>query len=360
MKLGSTGVAMRAVAPREYIRERLSSTPFVPHPRLRNQHAQTILGSVLPRKAEAVRATSRERTFQTTPDTQVVARCHWQTCLGNTEKPVNTLPTLLVSHGMEGSVESSYMLGIAEKALRAGFNVIRLNTRNCGDTERLTPTLYNAGLTEDIRQVAEELHEVDGITDLYLVGVSLSGNMTLKLAGEYGAAAPHHVRGVAVISPAVDLASSADALEKGSNWVYQRRFTNSLKRRLKRKAELFPERFNAEKLAEVKSVRQFDDAYTATHAGYLDSQDYYHRASALRIIDKVKLPTLVIHAQDDPFIPHDPLLAPEVVNNPSIAVLLPERGGHVGFLGEPRPDEDNRWAENRVIDFVKAMHATRR
>jgi uncharacterized protein len=351
------GAATRAVAPGRYIRERLAHPAFAPHPALPNSHAQTILASILPRKAESVRRTARRRVFQTAPDAQIVAECHWAS--DGVGRPAKDVPTLLLLHGIEGSIESSYMLGVAEKALRAGFHAIRINTRACGGTEDLSLTFYNAGLTADARAIIAELEEADGLTNLYVIGFSLSGNVALKLAGEYGARAPRSLRGVAVVSPSVDLALCAQAIESPSNFIYQRRFVNSLKRRLLRKAALAPGRYDVSSLSAIRTIRQFDDAYIAREAGYRDASDYYAKASALPFVPNIKLPTLIVHAQDDPFIPYAPLLSPEVSENRNVAVLLTEKGGHVGFLGKPVMREDHRWAENRVIQFVETMHAVR-
>ncbi|MGQ9896624.1 MAG: YheT family hydrolase [Acidobacteriota bacterium] len=355
MQLGALGTVTRAVTPRTYLLERLQQRPFIPHPLLVNPHLQTILGSVWPRHLPLVKQTGQPRAFQTCPDTSVTAVCHWQPGRAPAD-----CPTLLLLHGMEGSVESSYMRGIAEKALRAGFHVIRLNTRTCGGTEHLSPHLYNAGLTEDVRAVITALAEQDGVRDIYVVGVSLSGNVVLRLAGEYGAQAPRQVRGVAAISPAADLAVSTAAIERHSNWLYHRRFVRSLKARLKRKAALFPHLYDAKRLAQIRTIREFDDAYTAVAAGYENAADYYYRASAVRIAAAIRLPTLIIHAQDDPFIPAAPLHEPAFAENPCIAVLLTERGGHVGFLAARPENEDPYWAEHRIVDFVQALDAARR
>ncbi len=355
MQLGALGTTTRAVTPRTYLLERLRTCPFVPDPRLTNPHLQTILGSVLPRRTPLVRQTGRLRTFQTRPDTAVTGICHWQP--GQTP---DARPLLLLLHGMEGSVESGYMRGLAEKALRAGFHVIRLNTRTCGGTEHLSPHLYNAGLTEDVHAVLAELGERDGVTDVYVVGISLSGNVVLRLAGEYGASAPRHVRGVAAISPSADLMASTAAIERRGNWFYHRHFVRSLKARLRRKAALFPDRYDARHLAQIRTIREFDEVYTSVAAGYVNATDYYHRASAVRVAAAIRLPTLIIHAQDDPFIPAAPLCQPPFADNHSIAILLTEHGGHVGFLAADGEDADRRWAEHRIVDFVRALDAIRR
>jgi len=175
----------------------LERTPFIPHPALRNAHAQTLIGTFIRRRFKLVIENTEARIFDIAPGVQVLAHCSWQ-------KDRASKPTLLIVHGMEGSTESRYMLGTAEKALEAGYNVVRVNFRNCGGTEHLTPTLYHAGLTDDIRQTVAELIERDGLSEIYLAGFSLGGNVVLKLAGEYGEKIPPQIRGVAAVSPSIE------------------------------------------------------------------------------------------------------------------------------------------------------------
>jgi predicted alpha/beta-fold hydrolase len=333
---------------KERILERLSRTPFIPLPKLRNAHAQTLAGAVIPRRFKAVAENSEPRYFDTAPGVRVLAHCSWQ-------KERNRRPTLVLLHGMEGSTESRYMLGTAEKALGAGFNAVRVNTRNCGGTEHLTSTLYHAGQTEDLRQIIAELVERDGLGELYIAGFSLGGNVVLKLAGEYGSAAPQQLKGVIGISPSIDLSASADAIELRSNILYNMRFIWSLRTRMRRKARLFPERYDASGLRGVWSIRKFDDVYTAPHSGFGNVANYYERASSLQFISRIAVPTLIVHAQDDPFIPFESFRHPDIEANPNVVLLAPEQGGHVGFISADREGEDRFWAEAMAVEFVKAI-----
>src|SRR5262252_5962985 len=171
------------------IASQLLERPFVPHPALRNTHAQTIAAALIPRRPKLLPRRTRLRNFDVAEGVRVVAHCSWQ------DDP-RSHPTALIVHGLEGSSESAYMIGTAEKALASGFNVLRLNLRNCGGTEHMTTTLYHAGLTVDVRQIVRELNGADGLREIYLVGFSLGGNIVLKLAGETGSAAPETVKGV--------------------------------------------------------------------------------------------------------------------------------------------------------------------
>lgn len=323
----------------------LGRHPFIPHPALKNPHAQTIAGTMIRRRFKSLDARTESRFFDTQPGVRVLAHCSWQ-------EERTSRPTVVIAHGMEGSTESRYMLGTAEKALGAGFNAVRVNYRNCGGTEHLTPTLYHAGLTEDLRQIIDELIQHDGLHEIYLIGFSLGGNMVLKLGGEYGSSTPAAVRGVVGVSPSIDLAACADAIEMRKNVIYKMRFVKSLRDRMARKAKLFPGRYDASLLRGIRTIRQFDDAYVAPHCGFRDSADYYERASALRVIDRISVPTLIIHAKDDPIIPFAPIERPEVEANPNVVVLAPEQGGHVGFISGNAEGERRFWSEIKAVEFV--------
>jgi len=333
---------------KEEIINQLSQTPFTPHPAIRNAHSQTLAGTLIRRRFKLITEHSEPRIFDSAPGVKVLAHCSWQ-------KERASTPTLLIVHGMEGSTESRYMLGTAEKALEAGFNVVRVNFRNCGGTEHLTPTLYHAGLTDDIRQIIAELIERDGLYEIYLAGFSLGGNVALKLAGEYGQRVPPQLRGVAAVSPSIDLESCADAIELRSNIIYHTRFIWSLRSRLRRKAKLFPDRYDASHLRGIWTIRKFDDVYTAPHMGFRNVAHYYERASALPFIKHITAPTLIVQAKDDPFIPFAPFERPEVTTNPNVALLATDHGGHVGFISANADGDKRFWAEVMLIEFVKLM-----
>jgi predicted alpha/beta-fold hydrolase len=232
---------------------------------------------------------------------------------------------------------------------------VRVNTRNCGGTEHLTPTLYHAGLTEDVRQIIVELTERDGLTEVYVAGFSLGGNVAVKLAGEYGDSVPGQLRAVIAVSPSIDLNASADAIELRSNTIYNMRFVWSLRTRMRRKARLFPERYDESRLRGVWSIRKFDDVYTAPHAGFGNVANYYARASALQFINRITIPTLIVHAQDDPFIPFESFQHPDIEANSNVVLLAPKRGGHVGFISADCEGEERFWAERIAVEFIKLI-----
>jgi uncharacterized protein len=323
---------------------------YVPIPWLRNGHRMTIYTWARPRRFPNLPA-PESRLFEVARDARVLAKCHWQ--------PKRTAsPTLLLLHGLEGSADAHYMRGIADKAFSQGFNVVRLNQRNCGGTDHLSVGVYNSGLTADPAAVIRELVERDGLPALSVAGYSLGGNLTLKLAGEYGSAAPAALRSFAAVSPTLDLTACIEALERPSNWLYQQNFLLSLKRRIRRKRRLYPDRYTTAPLARVRSVRDFDDAYTAPMSGYRDAADYYHRASALRVAGAIRVPTLIVTSADDPFVPVEPFSDPAVTGNPAIRLVITSRGGHCGFVSRSVDRFDGYWAERTVVAFTKAQAGT--
>jgi predicted alpha/beta-fold hydrolase len=272
--------------------------------------------------------------------------CRWQ--------PDKTRrPTMILWHGIEGSASSIYMLAMAQKAYRAGFNVVRMNIRNCGGTEHLTPTLYHGGMSSDLGVVLEQLVRRDGLDRILMVGFSLGGNMLLKLAGEYGESPPRELLACAAISPSVDLKASAQLINTKRNWLYHQSFVIKLKRKIQLKHQLYPDKYELTPLSRIKTIRDFDEAYTSRANGFENADDYYHRASAIRVADQIRVPTLIIHAQDDPFIPFSPLEEESLRENPYLFVLAPKSGGHVAFVSSATNGEDRFWAENRVLEFCQ-------
>jgi hypothetical protein len=333
------------------IAHRLQAKPFKPHQRFTGGHAQTFAAYYWPRHTLLKRAHSMDepRLFEVEPGVRLLAHCRWQ-------KDKLSHPTMILIHGLEGSNLSVYMLGTSEKAYRQGFNVVRLNLRNCGNTEHLTPTLYHAGLSSDVRIILRELIEQDNLSNIFITGFSMGGNICLKLAGEEADLAPRELAGVCAISPTIDLSSCVDAIERRSNRLYKYSFLRSMKNRIRRKQKLFPELYDTRNLSRIRRLRDFDERYTSVGGGFNNAEEYYESASAFRVIRHVKTPTLIIHAQDDPFVPFYPCRDPSITENPFIVFLAPEHGGHVGFVGADANGEDRFWMENRVVEFCKLTY----
>jgi uncharacterized protein len=324
----------------------MPNVDFVPHALLRNGHAMTIAAAYVPRLFTLPRA--EQRLFQVDQFSRLLAICHWQ---GGKRRDQ---PVLAIVHGLEGSADSNYMRGVAEKAFKRGFHVVRLNQRNCGGSERLTPTLYNSGMSGDYRAVFEELASGDGFEQIFFAGYSMGGNLVTKMAGEYGDEVPRALRGVCAICPAIDLSSCADALERKDNYLYQRHFTSGLMARYARKAQLFPGRYPRNGFGRIRTVREFDDKITAPCFGFRDAEEYYESASAKHVIAQVRVPMLMITAEDDPFVPYVSFLAARVERNPAIRFVAPEHGGHCAFISNMSGPE-RFWAEQRIVEFCHSL-----
>jgi hypothetical protein len=285
------------------------------------------------------------RYFEVEPGTRVLGHCYWQPDRASR-------PLLLGLHGLEASSSAHYMQGLARKAYVRGFNVLLLNQRNCGGTEALCAGLYHSGLTADPVHVLQEVVATDGIERVVVAGYSLGGNLALKLAGEYGSAPPPQLRAVCAVSPVIEVGHCVDALDRRSNIVYQLNFVRGLRARMRRKELTHPGLFDLRRLAGVWTVRTFDDTYTAPFFGFAGATDYYHRASAMRVIHAVTVPSLIITAEDDPFVPVDQFRDPKVTSNPNITLTVTKHGGHCAFVGPASETSDGYWAEDQIVAFA--------
>lgn len=336
--------------------------PFEPHPLLVNGHAMTIAGAAPRRVPRNVVQGEELRRFQVEDDVFLSARCNW---LENREERT----TVVIVHGLTGDARSSYAYGTAEKALAAGMNAVRLDLRGCGESEAASPTIYHAGVSADLGAVVRELRGRDGLERLCVVGFSLGGNVALKLAGELGPRAAEWLAGIVSISAPIDLALCSDELDRrGLNRVYQRCFLRDLSAKLAHKHAAHPQRFPIDGLARVRSMREFDDRFTGPLGGFGDAATYYARCSSLPLLSNVAVPTLLVHARDDCFVPFASYVTAGLEAHPWIRLLAPAHGGHNAFLargsGEARGaggwrERGRFWAENRAIQFAAALGKNR-
>src|SRR5512146_682932 len=317
---------------------------FEPPLFLRNRHLMTVIPSRWSRGRLLAGLPVETRLFAAARDTQLLGYCHWQA-------DRRSAATVVLVHGLEGCSESHYRHGIASKAYRAGLNVVRLNQRTCGGTQHLTPTLYNSGLSEDYRTIVKELTRTDHLDRIWLIGYSMGGNLVLKAAGELGRRESALIGAVAVC-PDVAPTQGVAALEHPRNWIYHRHFLVSLKARLRRKAALSPGKWNLTGLGGIVRLSEFDDRYTAPDGGYKNAADYYDRAGSRHVLHAITVPTTIITAQDDPFIPFPMFSHPAIKRNPYIRLIAPSQGGHCGFFQRRLANEDRYWVENRIIEIV--------
>jgi predicted alpha/beta-fold hydrolase len=325
-------------------------TPFKPRRGLASGHLQTIAGNFLPRPAFRLAAVSETVEVDPADGSRVLCHCHWQADPDRAGRL-----TLVLVHGLEGSSDSRYIQGITARAWQAGCNVIRMNMRTCGGTETLTPTLYHSGLSDDVGVVVRHYAERFGLKRVALAGYSMGGNLVLKLAGEWGNKPP--LCAVAAVCPAIDLAPGADALHEGFNRLYEWKFLCGLVARYERKAKLFPGIYAPRKtIGPVRSIREFDDKIVARYWGFRDADDYYDRAASARVVDRIAVPTLILHAQDDPFIRLLPETRAKLVANPHVSFVETCHGGHCAYLSRDSGNEIH-WAEATVMRFLLAATA---
>lgn len=330
--------------------EKIEIPPFRPHPWFRGGHVQTLASFLLQRRVEL--PTPEDRLIGVAPGVKVRCLCHWQS-------DRRDALTLIVVHGLEGSTDSQYMRGVARDGLRAGMNVVLMNQRNCGGMDAAAPTLYNSSLSGDVEAVARNVVENDGVSRFALIGFSMGGNLVLKLAGEWGRKGPWQFRAVVAVCAAMDLAASADALHEPSNRLYEYYFLLQLFRRFRRKAKLFPCDFDPARLKGIRSLREFDDRITAFYCGFTGADDYYSRAAASNVVDRIAVPALIVHAANDPFIRLRPETRQRIAANPHITFIETSDGGHCAFLAERNSRQlpnsardDGRWAERTAVEFI--------
>ncbi len=353
LSIDSTSPEALPIPPRDELdselRAHLRRIPFRPHKAFRHGHANTIAAALWPRRTGTLARHRREWRLQLPGSTELLIDSY-------TPASAVGRRAIVIVHGLGGSSRSGYVRSTAWKALLLGYHVVALNIRNCGGTDALTSELYHAGLTEDLQAVVEHLH-AERFETVHLCGFSLGGNMSLKLAAEYRGPAWNIVRGIVAISPCLDLPHVIDRLELPSNRIYHQQFVIACKALIRRKAQREPDRWDLVGLEDIRTLREFDARYTAPAAGFRDVEQYYAEASALSVLRRLEVPTLVIQARDDPLIPFHSFLKDELVSHPAIELLATKRGGHAAFLAARGPDSDRFWAEHRLLEFFEGLEA---
>jgi predicted alpha/beta-fold hydrolase len=324
---------------------RASPAPIAAYPAyrplLRNGDLQSIIARYWPTPFLEGQWLCEEKYFQTSPDVKVLAHL-------DTRPDGKPNGTIVAVHGLTASSQAPYMLHLAQAALEAGMSVVRLNVRNCGGTEHLAPTLYHSGLTEDLHSVVEQLAP----RPLVLAGFSMGGNMVLKAAGEWGGQPPSHVKGVCGVSVPIRLGECSRHLGTSRNRFYELRFLRELRRMVRLKQRIMPERFSSLLPDRAGSIYEFDDQVTAPAFGFRDADDYYDQSSSFRFLGHIRVPALLIQAEDDPFIPFQVFDDPVFTQNPFLQLVALQHGGHVGFLAKQAP---RFWAQHLVARFAKEL-----
>jgi len=323
--------------------------PFVPF--FRNPHLLTIAGNYWRRELNEQRFPVQAKFYDTEPGVQVLV---------HSQAPATEpIAQLILVHGLEGSSSAGYARSLAQAALEAGCATHRLNMRSCGGTEHLSGrTLYHSGQTSDLLAVVRQL---PSNAPIFLVGFSLGGNVVLKLAGELGASTSglgsKTISGVMAISTPIDLAACVRQLDKPSNALYARRFVSRLKERVRVKERLTPGLFDLSGLDLVRNIYDFDDRFTAQAFGFGTADNYYATQSSNQFLDRIRVPTLLVQAKDDPLIPFAVYDHPAFLANPYLRLIAVEHGGHLGFISKTRP---RFWLDQVLVNWVLEAQRVRR
>jgi len=316
-------------------------TPFVPL--FRNAHLATLAGNFWPRPLDEARFPTKQTLYRTEPGIGIVAE--------ENRPQGEARGEVLLLHGLEGSSRSGYLISLAQRLLEAGFAVHRMNLRGCGLSEPHSPTLYHSGLTHDARGILEQWRGA-GRGPRFLAGFSLGGNVVLKLAGEMGEAAAELVEGVCAVSVPIDLHACVRRIDARSNWIYHQKFVRSLRRRYARRHRMDPERFPDRGMERVRTIFEFDDRVTAPYFGFGDAANYYATQSSLRFLPSIRVPALLVQAEDDPMIPFELYRREEVRANPCLQLLAVPHGGHLGFLAR---GPQRFWLDGVLSEWIEAL-----
>jgi uncharacterized protein len=255
---------------------------------------------------------------------------------------------VIISHGLEGNAQRAYIKGMAKAFYDQGFDTLAWNYRGCGEEINKQLRFYHSGATDDLSTVIE--HGSRHYEKIFLVGFSLGGNLTLKYLGEKGNQVNPKIKKAVTFSVPMELHSSCQQISKPTNWVYSNRFLKSLKLKVRTKAKLFPE-LKIDKLETIKSLIEFDDNYTAPVHGFKNAIDYYTKCSSLYFLPTIKTQTLIVSAQNDPFLSKE--CFPDLSNHSSVKLDSPARGGHVGFAQFNK--NGLYWSELRALKFIASQ-----
>ena len=327
-------------------------TEFIPRRWLRNGHLQTLAGNFLPRRLilpepESLLVEVDDPVAGYGPS-RVLCHCHWQPSAVRRRRL-----TVVLVHGLEGSSESKYIVGNTARALAAGLNVVRMNMRTCGGTDHLSPTIYHSGRSGDVGKVFEAIVREQQLEAIALVGYSMGGNLVLRWAGEISSHAPRQLKAVVGVSPLMDLAPSSAALHRLQNRPYEWHFLRSMLARVRRRMVLFPRIYADAAVDRIRSMRDFDLHIVARYGGFRDADDYYDSVASSKYAGALRVPTLIVHSLDDPFIRMLPATRAALIANPHVTLLETQNGGHCAFLSSgSETNTDGRWAEETLLSFL--------
>ena len=320
------------------------SSTYAPPPLLSGGHVQTLYASLV----RQVDFSYDRRERIDTPDGDFLD-LDWAAARTNGRADPESGRVAILTHGLEGSADRRYMRGMSRALARRGWTVCAWNLRSCSGEPNRRVATYHSGKTEDLARVVDHVRD-QGYDDVALVGFSLGGNMTLKYLGERGAAVPDYIRGAVAVSVPVDLKASSHQIGQATNWHYTQYFLRSLREKIREKAERHPNGVRTDALPHIRTLRDFDDAYTAPLNGFRDANTYYREASSKPLLSDVAVPTLLLNAANDPFLAPSCYPTGIAEGHPHLTLEVPESGGHVGFV--TFSETGTYWSERRAASFL--------
>jgi uncharacterized protein len=310
-------------------------------------HAQTVYTSLFGHRPQIEYVRERwDSTPNGQPDGDFVDVDRIASTVSATDKPM-----LIVFHGLEGSSQGIYALNLMFEAQQRGWRGMVPHFRGCsGEINRL-PRAYHSGDAAEIEWIVKRAKAETPTQPLYVAGISLGGNATMKWLGDAGGTASPFVTAAAAISSPLDLMAAGNALEQGFCKVYTKNFLVTMKRKSLAKLDIHPGIFRREVAQAARTLREFDNEVTAPLHGYRDTDDYWTRGSAKPGLIDIRVPSLLLNATNDPFLPASALPTAAQVSSDVIRDF-PAQGGHVGFLSGPFPGH-GRWMSERVMRFLE-------
>jgi uncharacterized protein len=261
-------------------------------------------------------------------------------------------PTVLLLHGLEGCIESNYVIAIFRRFLVLGWNTVMMEYRGCGPEMNRARRLYHNAETGDLAFTVNQLVE-RGVRRLYILGVSLGGNVSALWLGKHAGDVPDEVRAAAVISAPYEPLVSGPNLDRMLGGVYARRFVRTLKQKALAKERQYPGCIDADAVRRARTLEEFDDVATARLHGFKDVWDYWEQSGSGQHLHKIRRPTLLLSAANDPFTPSSTLPRAAAEASPYLHPLFPDKGGHVGFIYGPSPFQTRHWAEEQTVRFFQ-------
>ena len=257
----------------------------------------------------------------------------------------------ILTHGLEGSTSATYVQGMARALVRAGWNVLAWNFRGCSGEPNRRLRSYHSGAIDDLETVLHHAMERTDVKQIALIGFSLGGNLTLKLIGDLGHYIDPRIQAAVTFSVPCDLAGSAKRLEHAVNRLYMRRFLKTLRAKVREKIERFPGEIEDEGLDWMRTFREFDGAYTAPIHGFINAEDYWQQCSCSTRLQNIAIPTLLINAQDDPFLTPSCYPINKAKDSAMLHFEIPKHGGHMGFV--QFKNGNTYWSEQRAVEFIE-------